>query len=59
MPDVTCCSGILGLKEIAVMAEPYGAVIAPHDFNTAIGMVANLHVSAAIPNFLIADEYQR
>jgi L-alanine-DL-glutamate epimerase-like enolase superfamily enzyme len=58
MPDVTCCGGILGLKEISAMAEPYGAVIAPHDFNCAIGMVANLHVAAAIPNFLICDYYQ-
>lgn len=57
-PDVCNCGGILELKEIAAMAEPYFVTISPHNYNsTAVGLAATLHVCAAIPNFLITEYF--
>ena len=57
-PDVCNVGGILELKEIAAMAEPYFVAVSPHNFNsTTIGLAATLHVSAAIPNFLITEYF--
>jgi len=57
-PDVCNCGGILELKEIAAMAEPYHVVVSPHNFNsTTIGLAATLNVSACIPNFLITEYF--
>ena len=57
-PDVCNVGGILELKEIAAMAEPYFVVISPHNFNsTTIGLAATIQVSAAIPNFLITEYF--
>jgi galactonate dehydratase len=57
-PDVCNCGGILELKEIAAMAEPYFVAIAPHNYNsTAVGLAATLQVCAAIPNFLITEYF--
>jgi galactonate dehydratase len=57
-PDVCNCGGILELKEIAAMAEPYFVTVAPHNYNsTTIGLAATLQVCAAIPNFLITEYF--
>jgi len=57
-PDTCVCNGILGMLEIAAMADPYSVLISPHNFNsTVVGMAATAHVSAAIPNFLIAEMF--
>lgn len=57
-PDVCNCGGLLELKEIAAMAEPYGVVVSPHNYNsTTIGLAATLQVSACIPNFLITEYF--
>jgi galactonate dehydratase len=57
-PDVCNCGGILELKEIAAMAEPYFVAMAPHNYNsTAIGLAATLQLCAAIPNFLITEYF--
>lgn len=57
-PDVCNCGGILELKEIAAMAEPYYIAVSPHNFNsTTIGLAATLNVSACIPNFLITEYF--
>ena len=57
-PDVCNVGGILELKEIAAMAEPYFVAVAPHNYNsTTVGLAATLHVSAAIPNFLITEYF--
>ena len=41
-PDVCNVGGILELKEIAAMAEPYFVVISPHNFNsTTVGLGGN------------------
>ncbi len=55
-PDVSNTGGILELKEIAAMAEPYYVTVSPHGWNsTGISMAASLQVSANIPNFLIFE----
>ncbi len=57
-PDVCNCGGILELKEIAAMAEPYYVAVAPHNYNsTAVGLAATLQVSACIPNFCITEYF--
>jgi galactonate dehydratase len=55
-PDVACCGGILELKEIAAMAEPYHIAVAPHNYNsTTMGLAATVNASATMPNFLITE----
>jgi galactonate dehydratase len=57
-PDVCNCGGILELKEIAAMAEPYYVAVSPHNYNsTSIGLAATVQVSACIPNFLITEYF--
>src|SRR5947209_3844482 len=57
-PDICACGGILELKEIAAMAEPYFVAMAPHNYNsTAIGLAATLQLCAVIPNFLITEYF--
>ena len=57
-PDVCNTGGILELKEIAAMAEPYYVAVAPHNFNSVgIGLAATMQVCASIPNFLITEYF--
>ena len=57
-PDVCNCGGILELRLIAAMAEPYLVVVSPHNYNsTTVGLAATLHVSAAITNFMITEYF--
>jgi galactonate dehydratase len=57
-PDVCNCGGILELKEIAAMAEPYFITVSPHNYNsTTMGLAATLQVAACIPNFLITEYF--
>ncbi len=57
-PDVCNVGGILELKEIAAMAEPYFVAVSPHNFNsTTVGLAATMQVSATIPNFLITEYF--
>jgi galactonate dehydratase len=55
-PDVCNVGGILELKEIGAMAEPYDVAVSPHNYNsTTVGLAATLQVSAVMPNFLITE----
>jgi galactonate dehydratase len=57
-PDVCNCGGLLELKEIAAMAEPYYVTVSPHNYNsTTIGLAATLQVAACMPNFLITEYF--
>jgi|SRR5215472_995019 len=57
-PDVCNCGGILELREIAAMAEPYHIALSPHNYNsTTIGLAATLHAAAGMPNFLITEYF--
>jgi len=57
-PDVCNVGGILELKEIAAMAEPYYVAMSPHNYNsTVLGLAATVHASAAMPNFVITEYF--
>jgi galactonate dehydratase len=57
-PDVCNVGGIEELRAIAAMAEAYHVGVSPHNYNsTTVGLAATLHVSAAIPNFLITEYF--
>jgi galactonate dehydratase len=57
-PDVCNVGGIDELRAIAAMAEAYHVAVSPHNYNsTTVGLAATLHVSAAIPNFLITEYF--
>ena len=50
--------GILELREIAAMAEPYFVAVSPHNFNsTTVALAATLQASAGMPNFLITEYF--
>jgi len=56
--DVCNCGGILELKEIGAMAEPYFVVMAPHNYNsTTVGLAATVQAAAVMPNFLITEYF--
>jgi galactonate dehydratase len=57
-PDVACVGGILELKEIAAMAEPYLVALSPHNYNsTLVALAATVHASAVMPNFIITEYF--
>ena len=57
-PDVCNCGGILELKEIVAMAEPYLVAILPHNYNsTTVGLAATIQACAVMPNFLITEYF--
>jgi galactonate dehydratase len=57
-PDVCNVGGILELKEIAAMAEPYYVAMSPHNYNsTVLGLAATVHASATMPNFVITEYF--
>jgi galactonate dehydratase len=57
-PDVANCGGILELKEIAAMAEPYLVAVSPHNYNSMVlGLAATVHASAVMPNFIITEYF--
>lgn len=57
-PDICNTGGILELKEIAAMAEPYSVAVAPHNYNsTTVGLASSVHCSATMPNFLILEYF--
>jgi galactonate dehydratase len=60
-PDICNCGGMLELREIAAMAETYYISVSPHNcYNMSwLGMAATANVSAAMPNFLIAEYFNR
>ena len=57
-PDVGNCGGILELKEIAAMAEPYFVAMSPHNYNsTTVALAATIHACAVMTNFLITEYF--
>ncbi len=57
-PDVACCGGILELKEIAAMAEPFLVAMSPHNYNsTLVALASTVHASATMPNFIITEYF--
>ncbi|MBI3410308.1 MAG: mandelate racemase/muconate lactonizing enzyme family protein [Planctomycetes bacterium] len=48
-PDCTKCGGLTEALRIAWMAYDHNILYVPHGWNTAIGLAADLHLTAAIP----------
>jgi D-galactarolactone cycloisomerase len=48
-PDCTKCGGITEALRIAWMAYDHNILYVPHGWNTAIGLAADLHLTAAVP----------
>jgi D-galactarolactone cycloisomerase len=49
-PDVILSEGLLRTRALATMAHAAGVLVTPHTWGDPVGMVANLHLAAAIPN---------
>jgi D-galactarolactone cycloisomerase len=49
-PDATFAGGISTARKVAGMAEAHGCMFSPHTWSNGIGLMANLHVAAAVPN---------
>lgn len=56
-PDCCHTGGITSMKKIATLAEAYHTPLAPHCTAGFLGIAASLHVTAAIPFFLIHEFY--
>jgi D-galactarolactone cycloisomerase len=48
-PDCTKCGGITEAWRIASMAHEHNILYVPHGWNTAIGLAADLHLTASVP----------
>jgi L-alanine-DL-glutamate epimerase-like enolase superfamily enzyme len=48
-PDVTKCGGLSEGRRIGWMAHDHGVLMVPHGWNTAIGVAADLALTAAMP----------
>ncbi len=48
-PDCTKCGGITEAWRIASMANEHNILYVPHGWNTAIGLAADLHLTASVP----------
>lgn len=49
-PDCTFAGGITTARKVAGMAEARGLMFSPHTWSNGIGLMANLHLAAAVPN---------
>ncbi|MDG1896460.1 MAG: mandelate racemase/muconate lactonizing enzyme family protein [Fuerstiella sp.] len=49
-PDVTKCGGLSEFRRISQMAQDHNIQVVPHGWNTAIGLAADLQISAFLPN---------
>ncbi len=49
-PDVTKCGGLTEFRRIAQMAQDHNVQVIPHGWNTAVGLAADLQISAFLPN---------
>lgn len=49
-PDAVLSEGVYQLRKVAAMAEASGLQLAPHTWTHGIGLLANLHLVASIPN---------
>jgi galactonate dehydratase len=57
-PDVCNVGGILELREIAAMAEPYLVGVSPHNYNsTSVSLAATVQASVGMTNFIIGEYF--
>lgn len=58
-PDITIC-GMLGIQEIASMAEAFSTAVSVHNNNTmTLGLSAALQAAAVIPNVTLVEHFPR
>ncbi len=48
-PDVTKCGGLSEARKLGWMAYDHGVMLVPHGWNTAVGVAADLALTAALP----------
>ncbi|MBL9081925.1 MAG: mandelate racemase/muconate lactonizing enzyme family protein [Planctomycetales bacterium] len=48
-PDLTKCGGLGEARRLAWLAYDHGVLLVPHGWNTAVGIAADLALSAAMP----------
>ncbi len=48
-PDCTKCGGLTEAWRIGWMANEHNILLVPHGWNTAVGLAADLHLTAALP----------
>jgi L-alanine-DL-glutamate epimerase-like enolase superfamily enzyme len=49
-PDAVLSEGVYQLRKVAALAEAAGLQMAPHTWTHGLGLLANLHLVASIPN---------
>lgn len=54
-PDVLHAGGLLEVKKIAAMADPYFVTVAPHNSNGPVCTAASVHLGFTVPNFKIQE----
>ena len=54
-PDIANAGGITELRKIATLAEAEHATMAPHNVCSPVGAMAEMHLDAAVWNFLIQE----
>ena len=54
-PEVLHAGGVLGMRKIAGLAEAHEAWLAPHNAQSPLTTVINVHLDASMPNLLIQE----
>jgi L-alanine-DL-glutamate epimerase-like enolase superfamily enzyme len=54
-PDATWSGGISECRRIAALASAHNLSCAPHAFGSAVGLAANAHLLASLPNGLVLE----
>jgi L-alanine-DL-glutamate epimerase-like enolase superfamily enzyme len=49
-PNCTMSEGMSQIRKIAALAEAYGKLCTPHNWIPGVGLIATMHLCAAIPN---------
>lgn len=49
-PDAIWTGGITECRKVAALAQAHGLPVIPHVFSSAVAMIANMHLIAALPN---------
>ena len=54
-PSIGLCGGFTGAMRLAALAQAFDIALIPHNTFSPITTMASLHLSTAIPNFLICE----
>jgi galactonate dehydratase len=55
MPDVKWMGGISQVRQLAAMAESFGAAVSPHNASGPVATAASVHAGITMPNFIILE----